>query len=304
MTSEVVSSITAAVVRLVSESPQQSASGTRVVAAIRSTFPDFSPQAEGFRSFREFIRTFAPQVAESPQRAGMDVIYVLKAPTTSESQPQVVSVESSSKISGFVSLLLNNPRAWKTFASPLSTSRIYVNPDGTSVLVSSPHAPPPSGGWLRIDPISAGSLLAIARDFIDLVPELYRPALNESLTKPKWWIPYFDVMGSLGLKSRWVSFRRRRILDEFMRQVTLRTSEGHAQHTPPSSTTPLPSSAPAQPRDFAPPPTPESGGDGAATSQNRLRAVAVAAISRMSIAELRALVIPLGYIADALEEIR
>jgi hypothetical protein len=296
MASEVASRVVPSIVQLVVDSPQQSASGTRITSAIRLSFPEFSPQTEGCRNFRDFIRNFVPQLTESSQRAGMDVIYVLKAPTTSEARPVAVDVEPSSKTSGFVSLLLNNPRAWKTFASPLATSRIYVNPDGSSVLVSSAHSVPANPGWLQIEPISASSLLQIATDFIGLVPDLYRPALLESLKKPKWWIPYFDVMGSLGLKSRWVTFRRRRILDEFVRAVTEKAAEQSKLH-PDDVVSGSPVASEASPECFKG----EVGAEGTLAEQ-RLRALALAAVNRMTIAELRSLAIPLGYIADALEK--
>ena len=297
MNDDVRQAVVAAVVQTVSESPQKSALGTRIVKAVRAIFPQFSPQNEDCRSFREFIRNFVPQVSESSERAGMDIIYVLKAPTIPANEHPSTPSQYAERPAGFVSLLLNNPRAWKTFASPLSTSHIYVNRSGSQVQVSSAHSVPPSAEWLRIGPISAASLLRIAQDFIELVPDLYKSALTDCLAKPKWWIPYFEVMGSLGLKSRWVAFRRRRILDEFVKAVTasaadVSTDRGRGEHNVAPTGLSTPQAEEIQRPERIP-----------GEDEARLRNIALAVVNQMTISELKALVVPLGYVAHALDQL-
>lgn len=295
--------VASVILRFVSDNDQGSASGTRISAAIRGAFPNFSPAAANSRSLREFIKSFVPQLEESPERAGLDVIYRVKQPTILQESASTPVVQPQ-RHSGFVSLLLNDPRAWKTFASPQSTSKIFVKTDGSEVLVSSMQSTPVGGDWVQVNPLSADLLLSIAKEFVELVPELYRQALIESLAKPKWWIPYFEVMGSLGLKSRWVTYRRRRILDEFSKAVTSAIYRKTLQ----SASVPEVS---AQEKLLSRPqfrePSAMAGVTGkppeSAPREQIMRRLAMLAVQRMSVEELRSLVISVGSVIDVLDQL-
>jgi hypothetical protein len=290
-------SVSASIVQLVTECPQQSISGSKLFSLLRARHPEFNIPSSGCRNLRSFIRSFVPQITESQQRAGMDVIYVLKSANPAETKEQGPHIEPSLTNPRLENLLLNNPRAWKTFASPLSTSRIFVKSDGSDVVVSSGHFVHIGGDWLQINPISADLLLQIAKDFIESVPELFRHSLTESIEQPKWWIPFFDLVGSLGFKSRWILFRRRRILDEFVKAVKDRTTSKEARGDD------LCSGSRLQSQNIAAlfPSEPAQSAQG--SSDQKLRDLVVYAVQHMTASELRRLVIPLGYIADALEKI-
>jgi hypothetical protein len=277
------SSVVSAILKIVSESPQHSASGSRIAFSLSRDFPDFHLREAGFQNLRGFIRSCVPDIVEAPKRAGLDVIYTLRQTVDSTLLEHVEGPEDFPKPKGPASLLLNNPRAWKTFASPMSTSKLFVRPGGTALHVSStPERDVHTSGWIRVDPLTGAVLSQIAREFLEQLPELYRPSLLETLKQPKWWIPFFEVLGSLGLKSKWVAFRRRRIVDEFTKAVAFGASASAA------TTQALGSGQ--QPRKEASSPS---------SKHERLRAAIIRAVEQMSTVELRALIIPVGYLADA-----
>jgi hypothetical protein len=126
--------------------------------------------------------------------------------------------------------------------------------------------------------------MAAAKDFTAELPQSQSAPLVKSLTESKWWIPFFDVLRVLGLKSRWIIYRRRRIVAEFERTLL------RVQTT----------SAPAVPTDDV-----REDGGLQRSRQPRgdeplIRRVAVESVQRMTEAELRLLNLPLGYVIDAL----
>jgi hypothetical protein len=289
-----ISDVAAFISNLVDQTPQKTLSGSLVAARLRSEFPDFGPTEFGYLNLRDFVRRAVPQLAESPHRAGMDVLYI---PKTSL-QSSAGGVQTSSRpvrAPGFVSLLLNDPRAWKTFANPNSPRNLFVRPDGSELRILPPNSRPGDGTWLQISSISASSLIQMAEEFIGTAPELYRQSLMKTLQTPKWWLTFFEELGSLGLKSKWMAFRRRRIIDEFSKALGMMASElGPSASLTSSEVT---SEGWTKPTDQ--PQRPLTDGV-RLPSDFSLRQLAVAAVQRMTDAELRSLNIPLGYLVDAL----
>jgi hypothetical protein len=270
------------IIRLVSEASPNPVRGGQLAARVKAAYPEFNTLQFGLRNLREFIRTYIPEIEEKGN-AGMDVIYgqqVKQAELFGPAAPALPQHPSGS--TSPLSQLLANPRIWKTFASPDTPFRLFVQPSGLIRFIRPDESPDAS--WAEIKPISADALCLIAKDFIADLPESQQEILLRTLEQPKWWLSYFELLSTLGLKMRWILFRRRRIAQEFEKAVSSATAPipttGKQAHT--TADVPIGRSAEEPDQDSA------------------LRKIASAAIWRMSDSELRALNLPLGYVIDAL----
>ena len=114
-------------------------------------------------------------------------------------------------------------------------------------------------------------------------PGLWTPSYNIAPTQNVAVVRQ-DGGGPVGLKMRWVDFRRRRIAEEFEKAIPAppvepTTSRGIATFT-----------------DHIAFPVPQQ----VATQNSLLRRIVSDAVQKMTDAELRALNLPLGYVLDAL----
>ena len=276
------------ILRTILESRTKTLTGGRVRDAIKATCPNFQPANHGARNLREFIRTFIPPVKEV-SRAGMDILYGLRDVPPEEPAPKAVEPLDQQALNASSlprSYLLGNQQVWKAFANPGSPWRLFFQPD-TGVVHSFAPSDAPDSSWIPVPPCSPEAFRQIARSFIDTVPEPYRPVLTQTLTERKWWLPFFEVLRNIGLKTSWITFRRGRLIDEFDRTISAIVEKW--RNNPVATTQSL--HAP-QASDQTPPPP--------LTGDTLLRKLAVDAIARMSEAELRALNIPLGHIVDFL----
>jgi len=269
-------------VRLLSGSPRP-LKGSELSILAKTSAPDFAPVKFGCRNLREFIRRYAADEITELGRAGMDVVYAIRI---AEQQPLFESVVESAKPAesrGPLGQLRTNPRIWKTFASPSSPFRLFLVPgDGTIRVLRPGYSPDPT--WLEVPRISADRLLQIAKDFIAELPESQQASLLSLLDKPSWWLEFYDWVRTLGLKTRWILFRRRRIAEEFERSVPALPVVATAapQPVPPSEITfSVQSLAPAG-------------------AQSEMKRIAAEVVHRMTDSELRALNLPLGYVMDVL----
>jgi hypothetical protein len=258
--------------------------GGQLSVLLKTNFPDLNLLASGFRNLRDFIAKNVPEVIEVG-RAGTDIVYGLREEQQSlfpESR-EAGGEQAPGQVS-LVQQLLDNPKVWRTFASPESPYRLYLVPPGRLRVLRPADTPEPT--WFRVQPISGETLLQIGKDFVSELSEPQRAPLAKCLTETKWWMPFFDAVRDLGLKTRWIIYRRRRIVAEFQRalmdappvvihqEAPHLVEKLHAAEQPP---------APSQTGMLA-------------------RRVALAAVGRMTEAELRALSLPLGYVMDALSQ--
>jgi hypothetical protein len=274
-------------VRLLSSS-QRPLKGSELSILVKTSFPGFSLFDFGCRNLREFIRKYTPDEIEEQGKAGMDIIYAARSP---EQQPlfepkTLATASTPSGQSAPLRQLLTNPRIWKTFVTPGMPFRLFFDPATGQIRVLRPeYSTDPS--WVEIPRMSAEKLLQIARDFIDELPEPQRGPLSAYLEKPKWWIPYFEFIKTLGLTRRWIPFRRRRIAEEFERSLPV-----------------LPASTPIE--EVSKPSVPNQLSPAVAllpsiVPDSSLKRVAVDVVQRMNDSELRSLNLPLGYVLDALK---
>ncbi len=232
-------------------------------------------------------------------KAGMDVIYGLRS--VGQQQPLFESSATTSALLGIpptgqgktdvrgpLGQILSNPRIWKTFASPDTPFRLFLAPSTRQITVLRPgFIPDPS--WLEVPHISAEKLLQIAKDFIAELPDIQKTILERALEQPKWWIGFYDLVGTLGIKVRWVYFRRRRIVEEFERSLPA-LPEMPAQ-APTIAEVPVTAQLdePLTLRTAA-----------SALPESALKRIVGQVVQRMTDSELRALNLPLGYVMDAL----
>lgn len=295
-------------VRVLSDSSTHYMSGAGFSALVKASFPRFSLQELGYVNLRDFIRRSVPEITEVG-RAGTDIVYGLRtrqqfetpareplsaaqtlapevrAPlsTTEPPMDSTTIVEASAAQRSALSQLLANPAIWKTFSSPDGPFQLYMIPNSGLVRVLPPQAQP-DPSWYKINPISAETLLQIAKDFIEQLPEPQREPLQGTLSQPRWWFPYFEVLRTFGLTFKWRHYKRRRVAQEFEGSIP------KLQLTPPAPE-PRPMERKPALADTAAEPRPPG---------SVLKRVAVEVIGRMTEPELRALNLPLGYVVDSL----
>ena len=271
--------------KAVAEARSKALTGARLRAILKSAHPEFEPQ-EYAKNLRAFVREFVPDVIEKG-RAGADVVYGSSSPE-SDTDEQMALFELASKTrlphAPLESLLIDQ-RVWKTFASPQSPWRLLLDPQTGSVRVIRPSEAAPAGSnWVEVPPCPAETLLQIAKDFVASVPETVRVVLINTLQEKKWWLPFFDVLQAVGLRTKWIAYRRRRIVAEFERMVTTIIRE-----TVSSQPGDRPQIRAQKEQESTSPP-----------SQSIARSLAMGAVARMTEAELRSLNLPLGHIIDSL----
>jgi len=260
--------------------------GSELSVLVKAAHPEFSAEALGYRTLRDFIRKQASEIVEVG-RAGMDVQYSLKA-TQLKLEIEGASSASSDVADRALDQLMKDTRAWKTFTSPESPFRLYLTDQGIVRSMHSNSKPLPE--WREIQRISPETLLQVGKDFTANLDEIQKSVLVPTFQEPKWWFPFFDRLQSLGLKYKWVEFRRQRIRDEFKRRI----GEIGTQALP-------------QPQEVAltlvSQPTAGSSSSAASAqtkSELSIRKIAADVVQRMTESELRGLNLPLGYVVDSL----
>jgi hypothetical protein len=254
--------------------------GNELSVLVKAAHPEFSAEALGYRTLREFIRKQAHEILEVG-RAGMDVQYSLKS--TQAKLDAAHAATTSSVADHALDQLSKDSRAWKTFTSPDSPFRLYLTEQGIVRSMHSNSRPLPE--WREIRRISPAVLLQIGKDFTADLDEIQKSVLVPTFQESKWWFPFFDRLQSLGLKYKWVEFRRSRIRDEFKRRIEE------------LGTLPLPQ---PQGATLALVAQPTVAASAQTQSEVSIRQIAADVVQRMTESELRSLNLPLGYMVDSL----
>lgn len=255
--------------------------GTELSVLVKTAHPEFSAEALGFRNMRDLIRKRASEIMEIGH-VGMDVQYSLKA-TQSKLGAEIPSITTVSLADRALDQLTKDPRAWKTFTSPDSPFRLYLTDQGIVRSLHFNSRPLPE--WREIQRISAETLLQIGNEFTSDLNEIQKSVLVPTLQEPKWWFPFFDRLQALGLKYKWIEFRRKRIGDEFKRKI--------------EEIGPLPLPL-AQEVALTLAPQPMTAASSQTQSELSIRKIAADVVQRMTESELRGLNLPLGYVVDSL----
>lgn len=273
------------------QSREEKMVGVQLAALIRHKFPDFSPGGFQCKNLREFIRQYAPEIAEVG-RSGADIVYGL--------QPVVESISAPLR-----SLPVASPRKqidpfiWRAFTNPGSGYRVHANLS-TGELKSVALSVSPMPDSVVLQPASDDTQVAIARDFAGRVPDtIKRLALLGCLGRPAWWTAFFATAIEHSLEVEWGRFRRRRLQEEFVK--TLRAAkipEVLLAQSPEVDKTP------------PPPPTQAPSPSGTVNTisavspvEDRLRRIVVDVVKRLPLADLRALRLPVGDVLDVVAEL-
>jgi len=276
------------VVEHIQSLPSKKLSGTHLAQFLRFAVGEFSPLAYGCRNLSEFVRRFVPDVAVVG-RAGGDFLY---GPRASQLElPASVFLSSPAHVAHPLSSGLNIPReVWKAYSSPNSLWRTFGNTETGELRVIPPGNAGPRQPWVVIPACSPQDHLQIANDFIaGLTDERQSSAFREVLGEPKWWDAFYSKAIELGLLREWQAHRRRGIADRFsntLSRLKVPTKQEPVSPTISASTMPQ-QTLPHQRLKVEP-----------VSELDRLRRTVMFAVERMSVSELRALPIPVGYIID------
>jgi hypothetical protein len=299
---ESASTIAYRILQLLEKSETKSVAGSQLRTLLNFEFPGFKPEIYGCRNLRDFVIKNVSVVGEIG-RTGADLVYGLRpqeqmnvgpaakviAPTPIEQAPAAIPATgtTSEPQNPFI-----DPSVWKTFVSPRAPYKLFGNPQTGELWVVPPGETAPTTPWLRIPQCPESVHFQIAKDFISTLSEdSHRQSLGDELNKPRWWDSYFLKAQQLGLLTAWGVFRRHRLIREF--ESTLKNLGipviQYREALPRRQLAARPFRAGVQP-------TPIN------SETSRLRRLAVGAVQQMSITELRALMLPLGYVADQLNE--
>ena len=115
--------------------------GSELAVLVKTVYPDFSAESFGCRNIREFIRRNANGIMEF-SRAGMDIVYELK----STHEKRMAENSAISDSNAVINQLTRDPLIWRTFASPGSAFRLYMDPQ-TGIVRNMHYSARPPAGW-------------------------------------------------------------------------------------------------------------------------------------------------------------
>ncbi len=272
------------------KTPGQTLTGTQLAQVLRIAYKGFNPLVYGCTNIRAFVAKYASPIKEVGA-AGADRIYSLNAPVAQGAQASSPgSAPADGRYFSRGTGYLDVP-VWKTFVSPNTVFKLFANKETGAVRVVKPQETQPSQPWVQIPTLSSDFHRKLAVDFADSLPSSdQREAFTQTLAGPRWWDEIQAVTLRIGIAREWNSYRRRKILDRY--HELLKSAEvpvSLVEHTGAK-----PQQAPAQGITRQEPELRDI------QNVSQLRDLAVRAVRRMTLPELRALAIPLGYIADEL----
>jgi len=283
-------SIASRIVEVIEKSPQKRVTGSELALFLKFTFPGFSPGAYSCLNLRAFVQRFVSGIGQI-DRSGGDIVYGLRSQISDQSDkagtvsPAITATQPEVGTSAPV-----DRRIWKTFASPNSFWKLFGHPETGQLTVISPGKPGLPSPWVMISPCPPETHLQIAKDFVaGLLDENQRNVLSQTLSQLRWWDYIFSAAERLGIATNWQVFRRRRLQGEFFRSL-------QRLGIPLKSSTVASSRAAEGERDAE-----SKVSSSAISAEQRLRRLAIGAVERMSISELRSLNLPLGHVLDELE---
>jgi hypothetical protein len=281
----------------VKKSPGNKVSGTDLAQYLKFSFPGFSPDAYGAPKLRVFVERYVPEVCVVG-RSGTDPVYALRSMAddlggrTREASSVAVPTLDPPPSPDFSNSIRMNHQIWKSFSSPNSLWHIYANTETGEIQAISPGGPRLSAPWVIIPPCAAEVHLQVAKGFVSTVSDAkQRESLQSLLAQPRWWDRIFAVLLQMNLLRNWQVYRRRELLKAFFEALRL---EGVPvkQQISGQFTSPPPLGEHVPPKQLS--------GQAKIGSDERLRQAVLSVVEKMSVAELRALSIPVGYLVDEL----
>ncbi len=213
------------VLSILENSENKSLLGSHLSGQLKLRCSEFKPSDYGLRNLRDFLRTHVPEVYES-SRQGLDFVYTLSpsregsspAPSpTVAAEPTVLNSESKQTAASHL-----DDELWKTFISPSSPYRLFLNDSTSEFRVIGLREDAPAAPWVQVPPCSVSRHRSIADEFVaTLSPGDQKTKLTEILSTQKvWWIPFFEATRHLGIEKPWLEFRRAAVYDELRKTLS------------------------------------------------------------------------------------
>lgn len=286
------SEIASKIVEILSAAPGQKLPGTELATTLKSTC-GFSSAVHG--KLRDFVDAYAPSVVRVGQ-TGKDWIYQLKSAAASSTlSTQGADHPPTPAPSGTRQARTLETGVWKAFASPNSPFKLVANEETGELRDLPPGSPLPGGPWKQVPPCSVEKHLEIAAAWVQTLPDPKTRAFLETALKNGSGPAsiFYETVKKLALAPQWNRFRTQRILAVF--EEALQTMRIPWRQAAPGDRQAGVATVTRTGR------TPYAAGSGPRFTPQRPREIAVAALERMSDAEIRNLPIPLGYVLDILE---
>lgn len=281
------------IVELLSNNPTHSVRGAELAVLLKDAC-GYSSAVHG--KLRELVDTHVPLVVRRHVAgAGMDWIYTLKSalpavsddPTATPPAQPIYEAKSSHQGHGFWKV---DPKVWKTFVSPTGLFKLFGNHETGQFVVLPQEAAPPEGPWKHIPSCTVDDHLNTANKWFKTVSDPRVRSLLETAIKTGTGPDsiFYETVKKFELTLEWNKFRSKRLLvllDAHLVELGIPKrdsavsipSVGHATET-------------ARQRVE----------DGSTQHPQRALDIALAAVRRMTDAEIRNLSIPLGHVLDVL----
>lgn len=271
----------------IEKSSSKVATGTQIASILKISHPGLRFADFGCVNLRGFLRAHAPRIQEV-SRSGADFVYGLipKGGVPDQSSQTLPKPPNPLPQKRFDDIV------WRTLSNPRSPNQVHANRVTGELRVSPLRGDEVIEPWVLIPSVTLEFHREIATEFTNaLKSEGQRSALHSAMTKPRWWVDFYGGIKQAGKLREWNIFRSRQITQNI--EETLK-SKGIPSHWSPKQQVNQLVTAPQIIQ--APRSTPQSNDAELVT----LRRIAQKAIQRMSLSELRALNVPLGYAIDDL----
>ena len=277
--------------------------GTELAAQIKDSFPTLAWSEYGCLNMRQFIDKNVPGVIVAG-RAGMDYLYgVADHHADGNSSPDVPPIRESNSDSAEAAVKLDIRIWWPPFAGPNSPYTLFANIEtGERRTIAAGERRPEGDTWVEVPRCDLQFFRDLAREFVTTLRDENEKSVLlagiERGTGPQ--SEFYQAVLRLGLREAWNSFRQGHIIRRFVTtlqdlSIPFRPRLSSASNGTRALTVAQPI-APAVTRQSIPAAAIPKG------REDRLRRIALGAVARMSLHDLRGLHLPLGDVLDALDE--
>jgi hypothetical protein len=186
--------------------------GVRLGAALKATFPNFSPPVYQCKNLRQFVKKHVPALKEN-NYSGNDILYaVIEIGPTSP--PSAASAPEADDEPATILGLPVDSVSWKAFSNPGYPLVVIANPSTSEVKTVGEKEITPAG-WLRIPKLTSQDLRSIAEQFVSGLSEPARATLTAILAQTRWYVTFFQAAQRHGHGPAWSKFKRKELVARF-----------------------------------------------------------------------------------------
>lgn len=278
--------IAAQIVEIVRQAPGQKILGTQLAVDLRRA-AGFDPNVHG--RLKNFISTNVPSVQRIGPSGG-DSFYGMAGDGNGEPETTEGPVIPASPVDPETLSRTLDGSIWKVYASPGSMFHLVGNPKTGELRVIAPGLPTPETPWVAIPSCPVSVHTEIAKAFLAQLQDGEKRAALEEIVDKSGSGPesgFYQKVAAFRLVPEWIQFRRKKIIAQLAAALQDAGIAYHGSVAKFRSTIRTPPVKHYEAR--SEPVTPQV---------IDIRYIALAAVQKMSVAELRTLSIPLGYILD------